>query len=138
MGSVLEEKEHLDRRAVAKREADQRDRGRSSIKVRIGGKEYSIRSDADPEWLQTVASYVDDAMQLIQERTGTVDSQDIAVLTALNLAREVLKLRGDPVRAGSGDVGLVDSDRLRELIDLAESELPASGASAGGDARTGR
>jgi cell division protein ZapA len=138
MGGVLEEKEHLDRRAVAKREADQRDRGRSSVEVRIGGKEYRIRSDADPEWLQTVASYVDDAMQLIRDRTGTVDSQDIAVLTALNLAREVLKLRGDPVRAGSGDVDLIDTGRLRELIDLAEAELHASGASTGGDAGKAR
>jgi cell division protein ZapA len=135
VSSVRDEKEHLDRRAAAKREADHRDRGRSSVTVKIAGKEYRVRSDADPEWLQGVARYVDDAMRLIRDKTKTVDSHDVAVLTALNLAREILQLR-DPTRAGTADVELVAKDRLRELIELAESELEASPREDAGAATT--
>ncbi len=96
---------------------------RHSVKIRLGGKEYKLRSDASEESLQRVASYVDHQMQKIRERTDTVDSQDIALLTSLNLAREVLQLR-EQVEAGGGGSGA----RLRSLIEQIEAELPASGA----------
>ncbi len=92
-----------------------------SVEIRLGGKDYRLRSDASEQSLQQVAGYVDQAMQKIRERTDTVDSLDIALLTALNLAREVLQLRdqGDATGGGSGV-------RLRELIEQIEAELPAS------------
>ena len=40
-----------------------------SIAVRIADKEYRIRSDADEEWLQRVASYVDESFRKIRERS---------------------------------------------------------------------
>jgi cell division protein ZapA (FtsZ GTPase activity inhibitor) len=91
-----------------------------SVAVRILGHEYKIRSDADEAWLQQVAERVDSAMTQIRERTGTVDTLDIAILTSLNLAREVLTLRAQsdslPVGASA-----VEGGRLRALIELAES-----------------
>ena len=39
------------------------------VTIKLAGKEYRIRSDANEEWLQRVASYVDEAMQNIRERT---------------------------------------------------------------------
>ena len=38
-----------------------------------------------------VAEYLDETMSRVEERTGTVDSLSVALLTALNLAREVLE-----------------------------------------------
>lgn len=92
------------------------------IAIKLAGKEYRIRSDASEEWLQQVAGYVDQAMQNIRERTDTVDSLDIALLTALNLAREVLSLRtqvSDEVFAND-----ISDVRLRDLIEQIELELP--------------
>ena len=63
---------------------------KKSVAVRILGQEYRIRSDADEEWLQHVAACVDTAMDQVRERTKTVDTLDVALLTCLNLAREVL------------------------------------------------
>ncbi|MDP6978269.1 MAG: cell division protein ZapA [Myxococcota bacterium] len=96
---------------------------RPSVSVRLGGKDYRLRSHASEKSLQQVASYVDLAMQKIRERTDTVDSQDIALLTSLNLAREVLQLREQVEAGGAGSVA-----RLRSLIELVEAELPVEGA----------
>ena len=45
---------------------------RPVITIRIGGQEYGIRTDADPEWLQRVAQHVDDAMQRIARVSSRV------------------------------------------------------------------
>ena len=91
-----------------------------SVGVRLQGREYQIRSDADPEWLRRVAGYVDAAMTRIREETKTVDSLDVAMLTSLNLAREVVDSRS---RATEGRPPLPgpDDDRLKSLIELVES-----------------
>ena len=46
------------------------------------------------------------------ERTGAIDTLDVAMLTALNLAREVVEARGSRSRS---------SPRLRGLIERAEA-----------------
>lgn len=98
---------------------------KKSVAVRILGQEYRIRSDADEGWLQEVAACVDTAMEQVRDRTRTVDTLDVALLTCLNLAREVLELRD---RKGFKQ-DLADSpteDRLRALIDIAESSTNSS------------
>ncbi len=88
-----------------------------SVSVRIRGHEFRVRSDDDEVALQRVAGYLDETMAKVEEKTGTVDSLSVAMLTALNLAREVVELR-------EGQQGLGgDPKRLRSLIDLAESAL---------------
>jgi cell division protein ZapA (FtsZ GTPase activity inhibitor) len=94
-----------------------------TVALHIAGREYRVRSDADEEWLQHVADCVDETMAQIRDRTGMVDSFDIAMLTCLNLAREVIGHRD-----AQSDSTLVDEDRLKHLTDTAESalaELPA-------------
>ena len=95
---------------------------KKSVAVRILGQEYRIRSDADEEWLQHVAACVDAAMDQVRERTKTVDTLDVALLTCLNLAREVLELREDrDASAADPEVETEQAERLRALIDMAES-----------------
>ena len=93
---------------------------RRSIPIRIRGQEFKIRSDADEETLHRVAALLDEAMERVEQRTGAVDSFDVAVLTALNLAREVMELRAAQAAFRAGGP---DPERLRDLIDLAESAL---------------
>ena len=96
-----------------------------SVAVQLRGQEFRIRSDEDEAALQRIAGYVDETMAHIEQRTGTVDTLNVALLTALNLARELVDLREGRRRvAGSG----VDDERLRSLIELAETALgPAAG-----------
>ncbi len=100
---------------------------RRAVTVRIAGRDYGIVSDADEAWLQNVASRVDEAMAIVRDRTETVDSLDVAVLTALNLARELMLLRE---QAASRETGLaegesssVDPQKLWDLIAFAEGAL---------------
>jgi cell division protein ZapA len=79
--------------------------------VRIRGQEFRIRSDESPELLAQIAEIVDTTMKRIEERTGAIDTLDVAMLTALNLAREVVEARK---RRPS-------IPRLRALIERAEA-----------------
>lgn len=89
---------------------------RRAVAVRIAGHDYKIRSDGDEEGLVRIAGYVDQAMQRVRERTGTVDSLDVAVLTCLNLARELLALH-EQRSSGAGE------ERVRELIERVEAAI---------------
>lgn len=90
-----------------------------SVPVRIRGKEFRVLSGDDEQSLREVAGYLDQTMAKVEERTGTVDSLEVALLTALNLARELLEIRGG--RTETGAVG--DPRRMRSLIELAESTV---------------
>ena len=86
-----------------------------TVAVRIRGQDFRIRSDEPPEQLARIARTVDETMERIESKTGAVDSYDVAMLAALNLAREVVGL--------DADRRVVDSTRLRRLTDLAESAI---------------
>lgn len=95
-----------------------------AVTVRIRGQEFRILAEEGDESLMRVAGYLDETMSMVERKTGTVDSLDLALLSALNLARELVELReGGAVRGAPG----VDPGRLEALIELAESALePAS------------
>ncbi len=91
-----------------------------SVAVEIAGQSYRIRSDAEEASLHRLAAYVDRAMERVRVGTGTVDSLDVAVLTCLNLAREILSLRDREQNANAP--GARD---LRALIERVEAALPS-------------
>lgn len=66
---------------------------RRSVSIQLLGHEYRIRTEADPDGVERLARLVDDTMARIRERTGTVDSLDLAVMAALNLANDLLALQ---------------------------------------------
>ncbi len=78
--------------------------------VKILGKEYPVRSDAEPENLLQVAAYVDQTLRDLQRNMP--DTQSAAILTALNIASELLRIR---------DSGGVELGRVQALIDLVDS-----------------
>jgi cell division protein ZapA len=92
---------------------------RRSVSVRIRGKEFRVLTDGDDEALQRVAGLLDQTMARVERHTGAVDSLDVAMLAALNLARELLELRE------AGPMVDADADRLRSLVEQAESALVA-------------
>jgi cell division protein ZapA (FtsZ GTPase activity inhibitor) len=97
---------------------------RRSVAVEISGNEYRVVSEADEGFLQRVASHVDESMAQIRERTGTVDTLDLALLTSLNLARELLTIRDMDEVADFGETAVeVAESRMGELIDLAEAAV---------------
>jgi cell division protein ZapA len=64
-----------------------------STKVQIYNQTYSLQGDLDQAYLQELAGLVDAKMHSIANMTSTVDTQKVAVLTALALADELKSLR---------------------------------------------
>ena len=90
---------------------------KSSVAVRIAGHEYKILTEGDGDDLRRIARDVDRAMKRVRDRTGTIDTLDVAVLTCLNLAREIIELKNRPTEVAS-------DERLRSLIGRVEELLP--------------
>ena len=114
---------------------------RRAVAVTLAGKQYRIVTDADEAWMQAVAARVDKAMALVRDRTETVDSLDVALLTALNLARELSYWKEQAGRnredAASADQAVAPArvaaasggdDALRGLIEVAEGALEPTSA----------
>ena len=64
-----------------------------STKVQIYNQTYSLQGDLDQAYLQELAGFVDAKMHAIANMTSTVDTQRVAVLTALAVADELNSLR---------------------------------------------
>jgi len=66
-----------------------------SVTVRIMGKEYAVACPAEEhEALVKSADYLNERMSTIRKRGKALGSERIAVMAALNIARELLELKG--------------------------------------------
>ncbi|MCI0749234.1 MAG: cell division protein ZapA [Nevskiales bacterium] len=90
------------------------DAKRLSVPVRIMGKEYNVECPPEEhEALVASAEFVNERMSTIRKRGKALGSERIAVMVALNLARELLSLKGvDGVAPGTDPVML---ERMRQL-----------------------
>lgn len=75
--------------------ADQNAAEPLSITVRIMGKEYAVACPPDEhEALIKSADYLNERMTSIRKRGKALGAERIAVMAALNIARELLELKG--------------------------------------------
>lgn len=65
---------------------------KNRVSVRIMGQEYKLVSDEPLDYMQNVASYVDEKMMEIAKSNKKLSTAMIAVLTSLNVADEYFKL----------------------------------------------
>lgn len=65
-----------------------------NAEVEIFGTSYTVKGEEDPEYVQSLARYVDEKMRALQKKSPpTVSAHKIAVLAAVNIADELFKLR---------------------------------------------
>lgn len=62
-------------------------------KVEIFGQVYTIKGDADPEYITELASYVDLQMKEISKKHPNSSISKVSILAALGIANEVFKLK---------------------------------------------
>ena len=67
-------------------------RATTSVSVEIYDQTYNLRA-SDPEYIQKLAAMVDGKMRAVSANGSTVDSLRVAVLAALNIADELLRLQ---------------------------------------------
>ena len=63
--------------------------------VRIAGKEYTLVADLPEEYIHKVAIYVDRKMSDVTRQRDNLSTAMIAVMAAINIADEVMELRGE-------------------------------------------
>jgi len=68
---------------------------KSRVEVEICGEQYTIRGTEKPEYIETVAEYVDRKMKQLVDINPKLTTGKAAVLAAINIADELSKLRTD-------------------------------------------
>jgi len=63
------------------------------LNVTIYGQQYSILGDESTNHIRHVASIVDEKMKEINQKNPFLDSNKLAVLTAINLVSDYVKLK---------------------------------------------
>ena len=76
---------------------------KNRVSVRIMGQEYKLVSDEPLDYMQNVATYVDEKMMEIAKGNKKLSTAMIAVLTSLNVADEYFKLQEDQGVMGKRD-----------------------------------
>ena len=67
------------------------DSSSQSVRVTIFGDDYSVKGDVNVETTKMVAEYVNRKMTEIRQNTASSDKLKIAILSALNIAGELLE-----------------------------------------------
>lgn len=97
---------------------------RTTVRVRIVGEEYALRSDADEAHTRAVAAHVDRVISQVVASGTVVESHKAAILAALQIADELLRLQAaDRAR----------DDRVRALSDEVARLLPPAKRSTGAE-----
>lgn len=86
------------------------------VEVTILGQKFVVRSDSDESYVQNVASFVDQKMNDILQKTKIVSNLNVAILTALNIADEYFKIKDK--KGGSNQAVAKKIKDVIELIDL--------------------
>lgn len=68
---------------------------KNKVTVEIYGESYAIKGDAEIERIERVAALIDDKMRRTARSNPQLSTTKIAVLAALNIADEFLRLEQD-------------------------------------------
>jgi cell division protein ZapA len=97
---------------------------RTLVTVTIAGEEYTLRSEATPEYTRECAKYVDATIADIQRQSRTLmEPHKAAILAALSIVDQYFKAARDLESVGSESESI--ATRLCEKIEerLASSDL---------------
>jgi cell division protein ZapA len=84
------------------------------VEIRVFGQTFTVKTDSEEAHIQEVARYVNDKIDEILKRTKTVSSLNVAILTALNIADDLMKER-DRRMALLKEVGMKSRDLVEKI-----------------------
>jgi len=90
---------------------------KSVTRITILGQEYALRSEASSEEAERVAAFVSERIEQVMRSGRGADTLGVVVLTLLNIAGELLRLRE------SGGTAAME-ERLHHLLARVEEALP--------------
>ena len=62
-----------------------------SVTVTIFGQEYTLKGDADPDYVRKVARFVDERMNEVARGSTMAATAKVAILAAVNIADELFR-----------------------------------------------
>ena len=92
----------------------------SSKKIQIYGKTYSLKSSSSEVDAEEVAGYVDSRMRELATARSKTSTLDLAILAALNIAQELLELKGQTEAKGE-----LEEEKIQQLVAALDKELQA-------------
>ena len=63
------------------------------VEIKVFGQTYTVKTDAEEEHVKEIARYVNEKMEEVLKKTKSVSTLNVAILTALNIADDLLKER---------------------------------------------
>ena len=91
-----------------------------SVTVQIAGVKYALKTEEDDRWVKQVAAFVDGKIREVQKHTRTVDTQAVAVLSALQIAEELFHERRQ-----TGELRKKIREKSQSLLDVLTRESRA-------------
>ena len=67
---------------------------KKSFQIKILGQELTVLSDSGDEHVEKVVKYLSDKLEEIEKSTNRTNNLNIAILAALNIADEYIKMQG--------------------------------------------
>ena len=86
------------------------------VEIKVFGQTYTVKTEAEEDHIQKVAHYVNEKMDEVLKKTRSISTLNVAILTALNLADDLLKEQ-EARAALLRDLEIKSKD-LAEMIDL--------------------
>lgn len=88
------------------------------VEVTICNAHYTIKTDADEAYIQSIARYVNSKIEEIQNKTKSVSTINVIILAALNTADDLFREK-DKNRRSIKEI----ENRSRNLIDIIEKQI---------------
>jgi cell division protein ZapA len=89
------------------------------VRVTIYGQEYTVKGQADPSYIVSVANYVNEKMEEVENSLSTVQTPlRVAILAAMNLTDELFTAKKE-----SEDFVRAVDEKSKFLIESIEEEL---------------
>ncbi|MBI4664863.1 MAG: cell division protein ZapA [Nitrospinae bacterium] len=83
-----------------------------TVRIKIHGREYTIKSAQDPQVTKEYAEYIDRKMREISHKSGSFDTNTVTVLTLLQITHELFSMRKNVDRQG-----LDYNERMAKIIE---------------------
>jgi cell division protein ZapA len=61
------------------------------VDIKVFGQTYTVKTDTEEDHIQEVARYVNEKMDEVLKKTRSVSTMNVAILTALNIADDLLR-----------------------------------------------
>jgi len=86
------------------------------VEVTICNAHYTIKTDADEAYIQSIARYVNSKVEEIQNKTKSVSTINVIILAALNIADDLFREKDRNRKYMKKIVALISSIKLRAFI----------------------